>query len=238
MACGGVAGAGPAGGAGGWKGLELPLEAAPALGLEAPPRPIGPEAVAPRSGALPPAGEGGRGAGTGQAAAGAVSLSLSFPLRPARWRQGAAAAARGRYRGLESGGGAGAPAAPAAPKFAQRAGLAPPGTCRGRPRGSQGAPSGAEVGVASRSQELRGRALRSGAERGVSANPDRGGASCSAQLRPGEAARRPEAQAFAPAEQAGRLVLGPPRAVATRFCPGRGKGSSCPCRVPARAGFL
>lgn len=53
VACGGGAGAGPAGGAGGWKGVELPLEAAPALGLEARRALSGPSRVAPRSGRAP-----------------------------------------------------------------------------------------------------------------------------------------------------------------------------------------
>ena len=77
-----------------------------------------------------------------------------------------------------------------------------------------------------------------GAERAASARPGQRwrvllGA---APARPERRVRR--ARARAPARRAGRLVLGPPRAVATGFCRGRGKVPSCACRVPARAGFL
>lgn len=86
-----------AGGSGGWRWVELPLEAAPAWPRGSP-RPIAPEP----SGPVEPArsrllGEGGQGAGTRQAAAGAVSLSLSRARRRARRRAEERRRPLGRY---------------------------------------------------------------------------------------------------------------------------------------------
>lgn len=125
------------------------------------------------------------------------------------------------------------------PKFAQRAGAAPPGTCRGRPRLEPGEPLGGGGGGGQpESGSLQVARCARGAERAASARPGQRwrvllGA---APARPERRVRR--ARARAPARRAGRLVLGPPRAVATGFCRGRGKVPSCACRVPARAGFL
>lgn len=132
-AWGGVGRGRRAGGSGGWRWVELPLEAAPAW-PRGPPRPIAPEP----SGPVEPArsrllGEGGQGAGTRQAAAGAVSLSLSRARRRARRRTEERRRPPGRYRA-----GAARPRAKFAPAAAASQTPAAPGAGARAARGRGG----------------------------------------------------------------------------------------------------
>lgn len=89
----GRGGAGLAGGAGGWKGWSA-LEAGTGPGLR-PAAPYRARAEWPRGSGRAPACRGGR-TGRGDWPAAAALFFFTFlPLRPARWRQGAAAAAAG-----------------------------------------------------------------------------------------------------------------------------------------------
>lgn len=81
------------GGAGGWKGVELPLEAAPALGPEARRALSGPSEWPRGAGALPPAGGGRTGRGDRPGRDGRALFLFHFPWLGGRRAGGQAAAA-------------------------------------------------------------------------------------------------------------------------------------------------
>ena len=218
------------------------MEAAPALG----PRPAAPYRARvewPRgAGALPPAGGGRTGRGDRP---GRSRRCFSFTFLPSEAGALAARSGGGGSRGVGTrlagerpkGRNSAAPALPAQVCAGSRSGTskhlprqAPPGAGRALRGRGRGWPAGV--------WGLRGRALRSGAERAAGARPwER------RRVLPGAAPARPErrvrrALARAPARRAGRLVLGPPRAVLPGPAGGRGKVPSCPRPVTASTCFL
>lgn len=212
---------GACGGAGGWKGEELPLEAAPALCPEARRALSGPSRAAPRSQRAPAC----RGRADGARGPARPRRALFLFHFPSFWAGALAGEERrrprGRYwAGLRVAEGPGVRPPPhCPPKFAPGAGASPPGTCSGWPLGEPGAPPGGGGAAGRGVGASQPRPPLGGGEGGGlrTHGPWRGGASAPAQPGP---AHLPVGRGGLELRAPGTVLHGPARD-AEKFPPSR-----------------